>query len=169
MDAGHQRPVTADVVRAQIESEADFERYKGKLAGKIVLTQPPRAVRMLDGTIVYRMGEKDFTEAATTPVPAGRAGDGGRGGRGGAGGDSFRARVNQFYKAEGVVALFDRGSDSDLSAAGSGLEMQQQRTDGGTVFPSGGGSRTADALLPSLTLAVEHYNRMVRVLDKGVP
>jgi Zn-dependent M28 family amino/carboxypeptidase len=39
------------------------------------------------------------------------------------------------------------------------------------VFPSSGGSRGIDAGtdLPAVTLAVEHYNRMVRLLDKGIP
>jgi carboxypeptidase Q len=161
--------VTADVVRAQIESEADFERYRGTLKGKIVLTQPARAVSMLEGPIILRMGDKEFEEAMTTPVPQAR---GGRGGRG-RGGDaaSFRERIRQFYRTEGVVALFDRGSDNVMSAGGSDLSWQQQRPDGGTIFPSGGGSRTSGPAegLPSVTLAVEHYNRMIRVLDKGVP
>ena len=157
--------VTADVVRVQIENDADFEKYRGKLAGKIVLTQPARAVTMLDGPIVYRMGDRDFEEAATTPIPPARGGGRGRG-RGGA--DALRRKLQQFYKDEGVVALFDRGSDSDRAAAGSGLRFEQQRTDGGTVFPRDGGSRNEAALLPAVTLAVEHYNRMVRVLDKGL-
>jgi carboxypeptidase Q len=57
------------------------------------------------------------------------------------------------------------------SSVGSGLSIQQQRTDGGTVFPSGGGSRNSDPAdgLPTVTLAVEHYNRMIRILDKGMP
>lgn len=61
--------VTADVVRVQIDSDADFARYRGTLAGKIVLSQPERAVPMLEGLIVHRMGDEDFAEAATTPIP----------------------------------------------------------------------------------------------------
>jgi carboxypeptidase Q len=80
-------------------------------------------------------------------------------------------RIQQFYKAEGAVALLNRGGDNVTASIGSDLSVQQQRTDGGTLFPSGGGSRTTDpaTLLPTVTLAVEHYNRMVRVLAKGVP
>jgi carboxypeptidase Q len=46
-----------------------------------------------------------------------------------------------------------------------------QRVDGGTIFPSSGGSRDPKgaAQVPSATIAVEHYNRMVRVLEKGLP
>jgi hypothetical protein len=163
--------ITADVVRVQIDADADFEKYRGKLAGRIVLTQPARPVAMLEGPIVLRMTEQDFEEAATTPPETEPVGRGrGRGRR--AADPGLRDRIAQFFKQEGVLALFDRGSDSFMSAGGSELSWQTQRPDGGTVFPSsGGGSRGIDAGtgLPTVTLAVEHYNRMVRVLEKGVP
>ncbi len=174
--------VTADVVRVQIDGEADFEKYRGKLAGKIVLSQPARAVPMLEGLIVHRMGEQDFAEAATTPVTRPTAAGRGRGGRGNSDPDdedetgrgrarSFNARVAQFCKAEGAVAIFNRGSDTIMASIGSDLSPQQQHTDGGTIFPTGNGSRGADAGtgLPTITLAVEHYSRMVRVLEKDIP
>jgi hypothetical protein len=177
---GTQGTVTADVVRVQIESDADFERYRGRLAGRIVLTQPERPVPMLEGLIVHRMGPKDFAEAATAPAPSPRGAGAGRRGRG-AGGragnavvptgrGSLATRIAQFYKAEGVVAAFNRGSDSVLASVGSNLTTTQQRTDGGTIFPTGNGSRGADAGagIPTVTLAVEHYNRMVRLLARGL-
>jgi hypothetical protein len=184
--------VTAEVVRVQIDSDADFERYRGKLSGKVVLTEPERAVPMLEGLVVHRMGEKEFAEAATTPIPRGRGGAGGRGrrgdsteneneneneneagaGRGGRGGaQALAVRAARFYKAEGVLATFNRGRENVLASVGSNLSAQHQRTDGGTIFPTGNGSRGADAGtgVPSVTLAVEHYNRMVRVLAKALP
>ena len=160
--------VTADVMRVQIDSEDDFARYEGTLGGKIVLTQPARPVALLEGPVVLRMTEDVFREAATIPPPEER----GRSGRGRGGtGAAFRSRLLQFYKQQGVIALFDRGSDSFMSAGGSELSWLTQRTDGGTIFPGASGSRGADAGsgLPSVTLAVEHYNRMVRILEKGIP
>lgn len=79
--------------------------------------------------------------------------------------------MNQFYREEGVLALFDRGSNSDMSAGGSDLSWQTQRVDGGTIFVGSGGqpSAAADAGLPQVTVAVEHYNRMVRLLEHNVP
>ena len=53
--------VTADVVRAQIASDADFARYQGNLQGKIVLMQPARQVRMLEGPIVLRMTQPNMS------------------------------------------------------------------------------------------------------------
>lgn len=197
---------TADVVRPQITNAQDAEQWRGKLRGKIVLTQPAREVRLLEGPVVLRYNDNPkWVEEALSVPPArgggagraggggdagragGAAGDAGRGGagaaaaggrgaagaggRGGAGGGAPAFNVNTFYREEGVLALFDRGSNSDMSAGGSDLSWQTQRVDGGTVFVQSGGSATADpaTILPQVTLAVEHYNRMVRLLDHNTP
>ncbi|MDQ3013331.1 MAG: M20/M25/M40 family metallo-hydrolase, partial [Acidobacteriota bacterium] len=70
----------------------------------------------------------------------------------------------------GVAAVFERGSDSDQAAGGSDLSWMAQRTDGGTIFVQSGGPRDQNAgkVPPQVVLAVEHYNRMIRVLEKGV-
>ncbi len=162
--SGTRGPVIADVVRVQIATDADLETYRGTLAGKIVLAQPARRVRLLEGPIILRMTDTNLAEAETTPVPP--AAGGGRGTQA-----AFRRKVSEFYAREKVVAIFDRGGDSDTAAGGSDLSWQQQRPDGGTIFPSGSSARDdkAGTGVPVIALAVEHYNRMIRVLDKGVP
>jgi hypothetical protein len=161
---GTKGPVVAEVVRAQIANEADFARYRGMLAGKVVLSQPARVVRMLEGPIILRMDDKWTAEAMTTPVPA--AAGGGRGGNA-----EFAQKLREFYRSEGVVAVFDRGSNSDMAAGGSDLTWEQQHPDGGTIFPAGAGPRDehAGSGVPVVTLAVEHYNRMVRLLERKIP
>jgi len=181
--------VTAEVVRATIANEADLAKYKGQLKGKIVLAQPARAVRMLEGPFIVHMDEALTKEAETTPIPAqrgrgGRGADPAGGGRGGEApgadpndqptgrgnaGQQFQARLQQFYRDEGVVAVFDRGSDSDTAAMGSDLSVQQQHPDGGTIFPGTVNRTTALNGVPQVTLAVEHYNRMVRLIEHNVP
>ena len=164
--------VNADVVYAPIRTEADFEKFRGKLKGKIALIQPARQVRMLEGRIVLKMTEDDIKEVGTTPIPAARRGATAAGEDG-----DFRAqagfqnKLRDFLLAEGVAAVFDRGSDGDLSAGGSEMSWQTQRVDGGTIFVQSGGSRDQNAgkVPPSVVLAVEHYNRMIRILEKGVP
>ncbi len=159
-------PVTADVVRVQIATDADFDKYRGTLAGKIVLTQPERRVRMYEGPNILRMDERWTKEAEQTPVPEPARGGGGRGTA-----QAMRDKIDAFYAAEGVVATFDRGSDSDMADGGSTLSWQQQHPDGGTIFPSAGFARDdrAGTAVPGVTLAVEHYNRMARLLEHGVP
>jgi carboxypeptidase Q len=160
-------PVTGDVVRVDIRGDADFAKYKGQLKGKIVLPQPARQVRMLEGRVVLRMNEEDIVEALTTPI----TGAPGAAGAPGAGKPSLNQRIAQFYVSEGVAGVLERGSDNDLVSGGSNLSWMAQRVDGGTIFPGSGGNRDpkAPAQVPSATIAVEHYNRMVRVLDMGVP
>jgi len=160
--------VGGDVVMAALASEADLAKYRGTLAGKILLVQPARAVRMLEGPIILKMTEPWTAEAETFPIPPPAAGRG----RGGAqDAAAFRQKLAAFLVAEGVVATLDRGADSDMTAGGSTLSWEQQRPDGGTIFPTGAGARDANAgnAVPEITIAVEHYNRMVRILGKGLP
>jgi hypothetical protein len=171
--------ISAEVVYAPIQSEADFEKHRGKLKGRIVLLQPAREVKMLEGRIVLKMNEADLKEAETMPIPAPRQP------RRGAAGDEaendqrggfqrarqWQQKLNEFLLAEGVAAVFDRGSDNFMSPGGSDLSWLAQRTDGGTIFVQSGGPRDQNAgRAPSqVVLAVEHYNRMIRILEKGVP
>jgi carboxypeptidase Q len=152
-------PITAEVIALDVRSVADFERYRGTLKGKIVLTQPARAVPMLDGRVVLRMSDAELKEAATQfpPEPSGSASD-----------RSFAQNLQAFLAAEGAVAALDRGSDEVMAAGGSELSWTTQRTDGGTVFPTSGSRNPQAPQVPTATLAVEHYNRILRVLEKRV-
>ena len=156
--------VAADVVRATVETAADAAALKGTLKGKIVLTQPAREVRMLDGRIVLRMNDKDLEEAladAPPRTPRSTARDADR---------LTTSEIAAFYASEGVVAMVDRGSDTWTPAGGSDLSWRTQRVDGGTIFVGGASRATSpDATVPQITIAVEHYNRMVRLLEHGVP
>ncbi len=162
--------ITADVVRVDIHSDADFEEYRGKLAGKIVLSQGAREVKMLEGIVVQRWNDALLKEAMTMPIPAATP----AGGEGAAGGPrpSLADKIQQFFLQERVAAVFDRGSDQSIVPGDNQMSWRTQRTDGGTIFPSAGGPRdaaNAGKVVPAVTLAVEHYNRMLRILDKGLP
>jgi carboxypeptidase Q len=168
-------PVVAEVVYAPILSEADFTRLRGTLRGRIVLTQPARPVNLLDGRVVLRMNEQEIEEARRVVDPRAAADGAGAARQAPAGPAAPPApgpqRIQQFYAEEGALALLERGADSDIAPGGSDLSWTTQRPDGGTLFVGSGGSRAPDAPagLPSIVLAVEHYNRMVRVLERGVP
>jgi carboxypeptidase Q len=160
--------ITADVVHVKATTEAELEKYKGQLRGKIVVLQAPRVVRMLEGRVILRMDDADWKEAMTLPTPSPKPAAASTGPNAA---QQFAQAVQRFLVAEGVGALLDRGSDSDMSAGGSDLSWQTQRVDGGTIFPGSGGSRDPKApqQVPSATLAVEHYNRIVRLLERNQP
>jgi hypothetical protein len=155
-----------------VQREADLAKYAGTLAGKIVIMQAARPVRMLEGPVILRMDEGPWwTEAATPqePAPAQEPPA--------AAAAAMQARqrlalaIQKFLVDEGVAVLLERGSDGDTAAGGSDLGWRTQMTDGGTIFPTSGGSRDpkAPVQVPSATLAVEHYNRLVRLLARGIP
>lgn len=163
-------PVTSDVVYLRATNETELSAYRGQLRGKIVVMQPVRTVRMLEGRLILRMGEAEWAEAMQTPLsspapPPARVLEQMRAFQ------AFAAQVQRFLVTEGAAVLLERGSDSDETPGGSDLSWMQQRVDGGTIFPGNGGSREpkASVPIPSATLAVEHYNRIVRLLERGQP
>ncbi|MEZ5285179.1 MAG: M28 family peptidase [Vicinamibacterales bacterium] len=138
-------PVLADVVHVDARSEADLAKYAGQLRGKIAVMQPARRVRLLDGRIVLRMGDQEWDEAMRTPIEPASGGGPGQAFRNA---QAFQQAVQTFLVAEGAAVLLERGSDNDETPGGSDLPWMQQRVDGGTVFPTNGGSRDPDAPKP---------------------
>ena len=161
-------PVAAEVVRVEAVTEGDLAKYKGQLQGKIVVSQGVRVVRMLDGRVVLLMNDGDWAEAMKMPAPAAAAAPPAAAPTG-ATAPVTPASLQRFLAAEGAAVYLDRGSDNDSPAGGSNLSWRTQVVDGGTIFPSNGGSRDPKvaAQVPSATIAVEHYNRIVRLLARG--
>jgi len=172
--------MTAEVVNPNISSETDFTQWHGRLRGKVVLIQPARAVEPIVLPLTQRYSDEDLRQLASqTPVGwqwlAGEGRDGQKDSSLSSATSHWTDKLNAFLKAEGVVAVIERGTDSTVRSAVSFNELmpqQTQRIDGGTVFtPTGDIIDISDQknLLPWLVIAVEQYNRMVRILQHGVP
>ena len=147
--------VTADAIYAPIESEADFEKWKGKLAGKIVLAFPTREVSAKFDPDASRMSDEDLGKLAQfDPTDQGR--------RYNRSAYAFIPKRLEFLVQEKALAVFEPG-----------------RGDGGTIFVQGGGAynpasqrgylRYPAQVPPQVVLAVEHYGRLARTLQKDVP
>ena len=155
---GTDGPVTADAVYAPLESEKDFETWKGKLKGKIVLAVPVREVKPSFDPLAKRYSDKELEELESID-PKGRER------RYDLSQLAFVRKRIQFLAEEGVLAVFEPSRSGD----------------GGTVFvQQGGGYSTAPSTSPfgsiypydapaQIVLAVEHYGRLVRTLDKKIP
>ena len=151
--------MTADVVYAPMESEKDFDTWKGKLKGKIVMPMPTREVKAQFEAPGKRYSEKDLQELEQIEPRA----------------DAARRRFDpaqfqfarkrlEFLISEGVLATFEPG-----------------RGDGGTIFVQQGGAYSSAPpsspfgqvypgnVPPQIVIAVEHYGRLARTLDKKVP
>jgi carboxypeptidase Q len=144
---GTKGPVSGEAVMAILASEKDFDTFRGKLRGKFVLATAMRDVPPQFEAPAQRYTDAELAELAKQP--AGR----GRGGRGNQDA-GFTRRRNQFWIDEGVAAVLDIS-----------------RGDGGTIFVTGGGSRDPKdpPSPPQVVLAVEHYGRIVRTLEKKIP
>jgi hypothetical protein len=151
---GTNGPVTADAIVVPLASEADFEKFRGKLQGKIVLLQQARSVTPLFEPPARRFTEQNLEDMEMQQVGPPQGGPGGPGGPGGGGGQQFAARRNAFLISEGVVAV---------------LEPANGRGDSGSLLVASGGSRNPKdpPVPPQLAVATEHYNRLVRLVSRG--
>jgi hypothetical protein len=162
---GTSGPVTGDAVMAIIENDKDLEQYRGKLRGKFVLIAPTRESPPHFEPDAVRYTDAQLQDLALQFPQTGRAAAAGRGagaaGRGAAGRGSvdqaFERRKMKFFVDEGVAALLDPG---------------RGRGDYGVVgLIQAGGSRDPKdpPVAPQVMMAVEHYGRIVRTLEKKVP
>jgi hypothetical protein len=170
---GLNAPLTADVVYVDAKTEADLEKFKGKLNGKIVLTAPLREVAAHFEASGTRLNEKELLTLADAPEP--RPG----GNRNFAGNPQFRAAAElvnakmRFFQNEGAAVLVDPGrGDGGTIFVGGAAVPQPPRDPNAPPIPGRGLApydKSEPKVTPQLVLAVEHYNRIVRMLQAGEP
>jgi len=149
---GTKGTITGRPVLVDIESEEDFEKYKGKLRDAIVMTQPPLEPETRFTADARRHSDEDLERLAQAPQLGRRARS--------PMGDDFRARraiqakIPNFFREEGAAVL-----------------LEPSRGEHGTIFVGRGGSygMNAELTLPSLVVAIEHYSWAGRLLEKDIP
>src|ERR1051325_11558332 len=98
--------VTADVVFLDARNEADLDKYKGQLKGKIVLLSQPVEVKAMFDAPGRRNDEKSLLALANALPPGqggGFGGGGGGGGGRGAGGQQMTAQERQQLQFQQTV------------------------------------------------------------------
>lgn len=159
-------PVTGDVVQVSIQDEKDFDQYKGKLAGKIVLLGEMRPVPPVDKPFWTRYTDQELADMTVYPPPPRNARMGNL--------QKFLQtylkrrqlidKIGQFFADEHVAAVILPSRDG-RDGGGSG----------GTFFDDGGSLSTKaydparQAKVPSVVMAIENYGRMYRLLKAHVP
>lgn len=171
---GTNGPISAEVVYFDAKDEADMARFKGQLKGKIVLTAAMREVKAHFETQGTRRDEKNLLALANSPMP--RPSGGGRGGFGGGNNAQFQAaaqlaaKKNQFLMDEGAALLIDssRGDGGTLFVQSATVPQPFSPNAFGPGAPRRINPYDKDAkMLPQITVAVEHYNRIVRMIQAG--
>ena len=152
-------PVSGEAILAPISSPADFDKYRGKLKGRIVLIAAPKVIEMHTEPEARRLEEKDV-EAASAVADPSRLGNpfGARPGTAPAGPPpitpAMRNTINKFLSEEGALVVLNYGTNGD----------------GGTVFATFGGSQHPEDPVPPPMAAItpEQYNRICRLLAHGI-
>ena len=145
---------SGEVIYLDIIEQEDIEKYRGKLRGKFVLMDTIRDVDEAFDPLAKRLDDAQLLKLANAGVPTPRPRRGNRAGR-----FSLNKEIWKMIEDEKPIAVLDRSYKGDL----------------GTVFVSGartasGSARDKDKkVTPQMTLSVEHYNRLYRMMLKGVP
>jgi carboxypeptidase Q len=154
--------VNGPAVWVDVKEEKDFEKYKGKLSGKIVFLGDMRDVKPVDKPLFTRNEEADLKKIQDYPAKI----------------DNpsafwqsflkrleFREKVGQFLAAEQAVAVITPSRDG-RNNGGSG----------GTIFDDSGAGfgwliyqKDHANPLPVAVTAIENYGRVYRLLKAGVP
>jgi carboxypeptidase Q len=169
---GFTAPLTADVVYVDAKTEADLEKFKGKLNGKIVLTAPTREVAAHFDAQGTRLNEKELLALADAPEPR-------PGGRGNFGNNAAARGAAQlagaklrFFQAEGAALLIDpsRGDGGTIFVQ-SAQAPPPVPDPNATTLPRGTPAydKSVPKVTPQLVLAIEQYNRIVRMIQAGEP
>jgi carboxypeptidase Q len=143
--------VTADAVFAKIQKEDDFNDYRGRLKGKFVLTAAPVAVEAHFEALAHRYTDQELGDLAQ-PRPEQPPAD-----------PAVRERQAAQRKFNLALLKF-------LTEQRAAAWLEPSSHDGGTVTVMDGGPRDPKGPipLPRVAIAAEHYNRIVRDLQKNV-
>ncbi len=144
--------VRGSVIKVKLATQADLDKYKGQLSGKIVLNGDMREIKPGDKPALKRYDDKDLADLAEYQIPSekprfNREETAQR--------VAFQKTLNQYLMDEHVAAIIDP------SRAG----------EAGLVFVQGGASYEPNtpAGVPSLVMAIENYGRITRLLDRNIP
>lgn len=182
--------VTADVVFLDAKTDADLDKYKGTLKGKIVLVSQPVEVKALFEAPGRRQDEKSLLALANAlpPGQGGGFGGGGGGGGRGAGGQQMTPQQRQQQQFEQAVftakrwnMLVDEGAAVvvDVSPRGTGGTIFVQSATVAPAMPksveemrtitrlSPYDPKAESKMVPQITVSVEQYNRMIRMIQQG--
>ena len=142
--------VTAKCVRVNIEKKEDFDKYRGKLAGMILIAGADAEVKPITEAPYKRYTDDDLAKTSEYEIPGERPpfrmSEIARR-------RQFQKDLNQFYADEKVLAVIDHSRGT----AG-----------GGTVFVQSGGSYKPGetTTIPQLTMASEQWTRIARLLQQ---
>ncbi|WP_263410958.1 M20/M25/M40 family metallo-hydrolase [Terriglobus tenax] len=153
--------VSGQAILVDVNEMKDIEKYKGKLAGKIVLFGAPRAVPDLDKPLFHRYTDEELKEMES--YPAARTG-----GPNPLAAAAERARIRtealKLMTEEGVAAIITPSRDGS-NGGGTGIIFD----DNGANLVRGAQNAATAVKIPNAVMTIESYGRLARLLGASVP
>ncbi|HEY6309096.1 MAG TPA: M20/M25/M40 family metallo-hydrolase [Candidatus Angelobacter sp.] len=151
---GTDGPVRAQVVRvSNVRTPQDLNRYKGKLAGKIVLFGDDGDVKPSTEPLFQRLSEKQLEDLEQYQIP----------------GERNLAQLREFQQRARIGRQIAKFWDDEKVVAV--IDHSRGAINGGTVFVQQGGSYKVGQTVgtPALTMATEQWDRIARILADKKP
>lgn len=155
-------PIQGGAVWVDAKDEKGLEKYKGKLAGKVIFFGEMREVKPVEKALFDRRDEANLKQTVEYPVHVGEHED--------FFADfikklEFREKAGKFFAEEHAIAIAIPSRDG-RNNGGSG----------GTIFDDGGSGmgwftyqKEHAEPLPVVVMAIENYGRVYRLLKANVP
>jgi carboxypeptidase Q len=153
--------VSGQAIWMDVNKDEDLEKYKGKLAGKVVLLGEMREVKPVDKALFERMDEKELAKEVEhplipepgyfTPELMKRV--------------ELRQKVSQMLGAEHALAVILPSRDGKNNGGSGGtIFVDSSRGLGWFIY-----QRDHAQPLPVVIMAIENYGRVYRLLKANVP
>ncbi|MDB5348862.1 MAG: putative aminopeptidase [Planctomycetota bacterium] len=167
-------PITGDVILFEAKTEADLAKYKGKLKNAILLQDPARDLAAHYKAQGARLSEAELLALADAPEPRQQTRR-----------PAFRRTIRVGGADNSPTIQFLRKRSQFLLDEGVALLASPSRGgDGGTLFSDGIANvlllpnapttqsmraydKTPRPSIPQIVVAIEHYNRLVRMIKQG--
>lgn len=151
--AGTGGVVEGEAIALKLEKEADLEKHRGTLRGKVLFVDDLREYKPGEEPDFHRHDGTSLEDLQAFTVPGDRD-------------DSERARRMKQYLER---VEFGRKLNAFLAEEGVLATVELSSRDNGIIRTGGGGSRKAGEPVgvPEFAMIAEHYNQVMRALDDG--
>jgi len=153
--------VSGPATWVDLKDEKDFDKYKGKLAGKIVLFGDMREVGPLDKPLFSRLDDEDLKSLTRYPLNKREP-------------DRFQEFLKRLEFREKVGKFL--ASEKALAVLVPSRDGRNNGGSGGTIFDDTGSTfgwfvyqREHASPIPVAVMAIENYGRVSRLLKAHVP
>jgi hypothetical protein len=146
-----------EVVAVKIKSIEDFDKFKGQLAGKIILLGEPRDLKPESEPALHRYDDAKLKELADFPIPGG----------------PYKDPTGRVWTREEIMQRrrLSMAIDKFLQEEKVAASIEASRGDEGLLFVQGTQNYkpgSPDGVL-QLVIAAEQFNRISRLIDRKVP